>query len=131
MEKIRLSNGAEFMLVPMGIETRDKLRCFKFISELNYYDILADFSNTDNLLIVEHILADGTVGATYSDCVAYKSLTFVPNVQVDDNTVSDIYVVAISIDPVERALKETNSNIHTTMAVVDMVLTEFLPLLMN
>lgn len=114
MEKIRLSNGTEFMLVPMGIEKRDKLRYFKFISDSNYYDILAEFSNSDNLLIVEHVLADGTTGTTYSDCVAYKSLTFVPNVQIDDNTVLDVYMVVISTDPVERQMQSITQGLTFT-----------------
>lgn len=121
MEKIRLSNGAEFMLVPMGIETRDKLRCFKFVSELNYYDILSNFSNTDNLLIVEHVLADGTVGTTYSDSVVYKSLTFAPGVAIDDNTVSDVYMVAISTDPVEREIKNLKTDIDDLTNIIVMM----------
>ena len=95
MEKIRLKDGTEFDLIPMGIDNKEKLRIIKFTSELTHAEILAKFSDV-NIEKIEYILADNSIGATYEDCVTLKSLTFIPNVRVDDNTVSDVYVVVLS-----------------------------------
>ena len=104
MEKIRLKDGTEFDLIPMGIDNRGSLRIIKFISELPHDEILARFSDA-NIEKIDYILADNSIGATYEDCVTLKSLTFVPNVQIDDNTVSDIYVVVLSTDAAERGIQ--------------------------
>ena len=130
MEKIRLKDGTEFNLIPMGIDTKNNLRIFKITSELLHDEILAKFVNIVNLERVEHILVDDSIGTSYEDCTVFKSLTFIPNVQIDDNTVGDIYVVIVSTDAVERELQGVNSNIQATMVTVDMLLTEFLPMLM-
>jgi len=127
-EKIRLRDNTEFEIIPMGIETREKIRVFKFISELAFNDIVAKFGVT-NIERIDYILADETTGATYEDCVALKSLTYVPNVQVDDNTISDIYIAVLSTDAVERQLKMTQSSIDTTIMAVDILFTEILPML--
>ena len=118
IERIRLSNGTEFTLIPMGIEERDRLRYFKFTSDLNYYDILAEFENSDNLAVIEHILADGSVGATYNDCVSFKALTFVPSVEVDDKTITDIYIVSVGTDAVEKELQRLNTNINDLTNII-------------
>ena len=107
MEKIRLKDGTELNLIPMGIDNKEKFRIIKFTSELTHAEILAKFSDI-NIEEINYILADNSIGATYEDCVTLKSLIFIPNVQVNDNTVSDIYVVAISTDEVERKLQTLN-----------------------
>ena len=122
MEKIRLKDGTELDLIPMPIEDKGNLRIVKFISELPHAEILAKFNDT-NIEKIEYILADNSVGATYEDCVAFKSLTFVPNVQIDDNNVSDIYVVALSTDAVERGMQTLSSqllNISTMIITMTM-----------
>ena len=122
MEKIRLKDGTEFDLIPMPIEDKGKLRIIKFISDLSHTEILAKFSKA-NIEKMEYILADATVGTTYEDCTAFKSLTFVPNVQVDDNTVSDVWVVILSTDAVERGMQTLNSqllNISTMIITMTM-----------
>lgn len=121
-EKIRLKDGTEFIVPPMSIENKGNMRIIKFISDLPHAEILAKFNDT-NIEKIEHILTDNSIGATYEDCVTLKSLTFVPNVQIDDNTVSDIYVVAISTDAVERGLKTLNAelvNIVDTIIMISM-----------
>lgn len=123
MEKIRLKDGTEFELIPMGIDNKDKLRIIKFISALPYEDILAKFTDVINLECIEHILADNGIGTTYEDCTAFKSLTFIPDMQVDDNIMSDIYVVVFSTDAVERELQSINSemiNIVNTVVMMSM-----------
>ena len=126
MEKIRLKDGTEFELIPMGIDNKDKLRIIKFISALPYEDILAKFTDVINLEYMEYILADGSIGTTYEDCVTFKSLTFIPNVQVDDNTVSDIYVVAISTDAVERDMQSINKELTN---IVDTIIMMSMPIM--
>lgn len=120
MEKIRLKDGTEFELIPMGIDNKDRLRIIKFISELPHAEILAKFSET-NIEKVEHILADETIGTTYEDCTAFKSLTFIPDVQVNDNTISDIYVVAISTDATGRALQTLNTDLNGLSTAIVMM----------
>ena len=116
----------------MGIETKEsqKLRSFKILANRTYEEVLAEVSD-NNIAKVEHILADNSIGATYKDHVAFKALIYVPSVAIDDNTTDNIYVLILSTDAVERALQEANNNIHTTMAAVDMLLTDFLPIIMN
>ena len=118
-EKLRLKDGTEFDLIPMGIDAKGNFRIIKFISALPHADILAKFSDT-NIEEINYILADNSIGATYEDCVTLKSLTFIPNVQVDDNTVSDIYVVAISTDAVERGMQVLNQGLtYTELALAE------------
>ena len=122
MEKIRLKDGTEFDLIPMPIEDKGNLRIIKFTSELTHAEILAKFSDI-NIEEINYILADNSIGDTYEDCVTLKSLTFIPNVQVDDNTVSDIYVVVLSTDAVERGmqtLKEQMVDIVNTVVMMSM-----------
>ena len=120
MEKIRLKDGAEFDLIPMGIDNKEKFRIIKFTSELTHAEILAKFSDI-NIEEINYILADNSIGATYEDCVTLKSLTFIPNVRVDDNTVSDIYVVALSTDAVERTLQTLNTDISGLSTAIVMM----------
>ncbi len=129
MEKIRLKNGTEFNLIPMGIDTKNNLRIFSITSSLIQEEILASCT-IENISQIKHILADNTIGATYEDCVVLKSITFVPDAVIDDNTVSDIYIVILSTDAIERGIQGASSNIQATMVTVDMLLTEFLPMLM-
>ena len=113
MEKIKLSNNQEFDLIPMGItvDTANKRRYFKFTSSLTYAEILALFSASENLTTVSYILADTTVGATYTDCVALKSLSYIINYKVDDLTTANIYVAEISTDAAERSMQSLQSEI--------------------
>ena len=125
MEKIRLKDGTEFDLIPMGIDTKGNLRKIKFISELSHAEILAKFSDT-NIEKIDYILADESIGVTYEDCVVLKSLTFVPNVQIDDNTVNDIYVVALSTDAVERGMQTLREEMES---VANTVIMMFMPMM--
>ena len=117
MEKIRLKDGTEFDLIPMGIDNRGSLRIIKFISELPHDEILARFNDV-NIEKIDYILADNSIGATYEDCVTLKSLTFVPNVQIDDNTVSDIYVVVLSTDAAERGIQTLNTEVDNIVNAI-------------
>lgn len=129
-EKIRLKDGTELIVIPMGIDTRDKLRIIKFITDLPYEELLAKF-NAANIERIDYILADNRIGATYEDCVAFKSLTYIPDVQIDDNNTADIYAVILSTDPIESSLKGIDKKMQMTIAAVDMLLTEFIPMIIN
>ena len=107
----------------MGIDNKDKLRIIKFISDLTHAEILDKFSEA-NIEKVEYILADETIGTTYEDCTVMKSLTFIPNAQVTNNTISDIYMVVISTDAVERGmqtLKTEVDNIVNAIAIMSIM----------
>ena len=133
MEKIKLSNNQEFELIPMGISTDDtnKRRYFKFTSSLTYAEILTLFSESANLASVSYILADVTVGATYADCVALKSLSYIINYKVDDLTTANIYVAEISTDTAEKVLQEIKSLIETSSVTIDYILCEAIPTLVG
>lgn len=125
-EKIKLKNGQEFDLIPNGIVTDEakQRRYFKFTSELAYTDILAALSNTANLMQVDYIAEDGTTARTYADCTALKSLNYVLEYQIDDNTTANIYVAEISTDPVERAMQGLNCQIDdlaNTIVIISMM----------
>ena len=122
MEKIKLKNGQEFELVPMGIEERTDVRYFKFISSLTHDEILAIFSDSENLATVEYIGADGLVATTYQDCVKMLVLSFVPDYKVDDNTTSDIYIVTISTDAVAMKLKTAQEERDTISGALEAVI---------
>lgn len=105
-EKLKLFNGQEFDLIPMGIVTDDakKVRYFKFTSELTHEELKAIFFDSTNLANIDYIQEDGAI-KTYQDCVKMLVLSFVPNYQVDDNTTADIYVVTVSTDEVLRGME--------------------------
>lgn len=125
MEKLRLKDGTEFDLIPMGITEKDNLRIFKFTSELAHEEILENF-NESNIEKIDYILADESIGATYKDCIVLKSLTFVPNVQADDNTLSDVYMATISTDPLERGMKTLRSEMESMANTMIMM---FMPMM--
>lgn len=119
-EKIRLKNGQEFEIIPMGIEVQGNRRIFKFVSELSYPEVLEVFANEDNISKIEYILADGTTGRTYLDCVSLKALGFNPKYQVFEDATADVFIVEISIDAVERVLKALQNNMtYTELALVE------------
>lgn len=121
-EKIRLRDGTEFTLIPMGIVNNEKIRYIKIISDLPYEDILSKFTDDDNISQIEYILADNSIGATYQDCISFKYLTFVPDAQIDDNTVSDIYVIALNIDAIEGKLRMTQQYIDQAICELTLLI---------
>ncbi len=110
-EKIKLKNGQEFEIIPMGIEVQGNRRIFKFVSELSYTEVLESFSDEDNLSKIDYILADGSVDKTYLDCISLKSLSFNPYYQVGDKTI-DVYIAEISTDAAEAQSKQMQKYIY-------------------
>ena len=125
MEKIRLKNGTEFNLIPMGIDTKNNLRVFSITSSLTQEEILGSYT-VESISQIKHILADDTIGATYEDCVVLKSITFVPDAVVDDNTVADIYMVILSTDAVERGLQTLREQM---VGIIDTVIMMSMPMM--
>lgn len=124
-EKIRLKDGTELNLIPMGIAEKSNLRVFKFTSEMAHEEMLEKFDES-NIEKIDYILADESIGATYKDCIVLKSLTFVPNVQADDNTLSDVYMATISTDPLERGMKTLRSEMESMANTMIMM---FMPMM--
>jgi len=110
-EKIKLKNGQEFEIIPMGIEMQGNRRIFKFVSELSYPEVLESFSNEDNLSKIDYILANGSVDKTHLDCISLKSLSFNPGYQVGDESV-DVYIAEISADAAEARAKQMQKCIY-------------------
>lgn len=110
-EKIKLKNGQEFEIIPMGIEVQGNRRVFKFVSDMSYTEVLEVFSDEDNLSKIDYILADGYVDKTYLDCISLKSLSFNPGYQVGDGT-ADVYIAEISADAAEAQSKQMQKCIY-------------------
>lgn len=113
MEKIRLKNGTEFELVPMGIGNFGEVRTFKFISTLDYSETLQQFINTENIETIEHILSDGSVVTTYMDCVNFNNLTYSQLYNEENETIESVYTVELSVNEVERMLMDVKRKITT------------------
>lgn len=122
-EKLKLANGQEFDLIPMGVipDESKKVRYFRFTSEMTDSELKAIFFNSSNLTSVDYIQEDGAT-KTYADCVKTLVLSFVPNFKVDDNTTADIYIVTVSIDEVGMALKTAQEERDTISGALEAVI---------
>lgn len=114
MEKIRLKNAQEFEVLPMGInfDAHNKARRFDLIAELSYAELEEILLNEDNLKVIQHLSATDEVLATYTDCIALKSITKERGKYITDNTtLHDVFTVVLSTDATAtkiRALEEEN-----------------------
>ena len=120
MEKIKLKNGQEFELVPMGIVNDDinKRRKFKIVSELPYEEIKAIFNDADNIAVIDYAV-DTTVSKTYADCVILKSLKFEVGYRIDESTERDIYIIELSTDEVSMALQKIQETLNSNQLTND------------
>lgn len=98
MEKIKLDNGIEFDIVPMGIETNtfNKTRKFKFISELVYGEIEGSF-NIENISRIEYLSVADELLKTYTDCINLKMIAKEFNKEYEDGKFADAYIVVLEI----------------------------------
>ncbi len=112
-EKLKLANGQNFDLIPMGIVTDEtkKVRYFKFTSALSYDELKSMFFDSSNLVSIDYIGEDGKTLKSYQDCVKTLVISFVPSYKVDDNITADIYVVTVSTDAVLRGIETMNTQI--------------------
>mgnify|MGYP001602227096 CR=1 FL=1 len=125
MEKLILSNGQEFDLIIPGVtvNTANKKRSFKLTTELTYEEIKAIFSDSSNLVSIDHVLSNGAK-LNYVDCTEYKGLGFEPSHDLDGVTIPDIYTIDVSTDKSESRIKvlekelkeqkEINSSVDTS-----------------
>ena len=120
MEKIKLKNGQEFELVPMGIVNDDmnKRRKFKIVSELPYEEIKAIFNDADNIAVIDYAV-DTTVSKTYADCVILKSLKFEVGYRIDESTERDIYIIELSTDEVPMVLQKIQETLNSNQLTND------------
>ena len=125
MEKIKLKNGQEFELIPMGISTDNimKRREFAIMSELPFEEIKAIFSNIDNISEI-HYTKDNLTSKTYADCVGFKSIKLDTDYKIDENTITDIYIVELSIDAMEKELNELNEELKAQQNEFDSAIAE-------
>lgn len=105
MEKIRLNNGQEFELVPMGTTIFGGSMTFEIVSNLEHAEILQHFKDIKNIESIEYILSDDTTYTTYMDCVGFMNTTYIPRVNEEDNTFQNVYIVELKVDKVERLLR--------------------------
>jgi hypothetical protein len=123
-EKIKVANGQEFDLVPMGISNpSDKRRQFKFTSDMPYDDIKIMFLNPDNLASIDHILQSGEVTTTYTDCVSLKQLSTEFDVLIGEETI-DVYTALISIDAVEKQVASLQQELSVSQVLSDNAVAE-------
>lgn len=113
MEKIILRNNQEFNVPPLGIIGNDltKRRKITFVSDMDYNDVLALLSNKDNISQITYVIETGAVIATYTDCVALKSLSY----DIDKGTCS----AEFSTDATERLVHELQARVEQMQHVID------------
>jgi len=125
-EKIRLNDGTEFTLIPMGIEDIDaeKLRLFKITTDLPITEVITKFSDANAISYIEYILADNAIGAIYQDCTDFKSVEYIPNMQINDNTIAKVLIVKVSTDLLERKIVDLQNNINSTQEYIKTAIAE-------
>lgn len=112
MEKIRLKSGQEFDLVPVGIREDAKRRSFIIYADGNIENAFSE-SNIDR---IEYISESGEVLKTYLDCVK--------TVAIGKDIENGTYTVEVSIDAVERRLKEVDAQMNdlaNTIVMMSMI----------
>lgn len=119
MEKIRLKNGQEFNIPPNAIQDKGNKRLFTIYSE---GDPISHFTEP-NIDRIEYIGEDGNVSKTYFDAVKATAIY----TDFENGT----YTVEISIDAVEKRLKQlTEGQTYAELALVE-VYEMFLGVIMN
>ena len=99
MEKIKI-NEIEFELIPMGINSTDKIRSIEVYSNMSFSNIETAFADVSH---IEYLTETGDVLATYLDGVGLKSIT--------KNLDTGTYIVIISIDAVEAELRHLRAQV--------------------
>jgi hypothetical protein len=114
MEKIRLKNGQELELLPVGVSDNavTKRRKFAFVTDMAYDDVYQAFADNNNISVIEHLSAAGEVLKTYADCTGLKQIT--------RNIENGSYIVELSADEVERKIANLeNSIVYTELALTE------------
>jgi len=116
MEKIRLRNGQEFELVPMGISDNSatKRRKFTFTSTLTYQEIENMFAVNDNISVIQHLDEVGEILTTYVDCTALKLIS--------RNLELGAYTVELSVDAIEKELQRLKTEATITADALEVII---------
>lgn len=107
-EKLRLKDGTEFDLIPMGITDRGNRRNFTIYADADPESAFTE-SNVDR---IEHISESGEVLTTYLDGVKM--------VAISKDMENGTYTVEISVDALEKKLKQIiDSQTYSELALVE------------
>jgi len=113
MEKI-LIGTQELNVIPMGINlnAQNKTTRFDIITELSYIDLENLLLTEENLKVIKHLSGSSEVLATYTDCIALKSITKERGKYITDDSVAhDVFTIVLNTDATVtkvRALEEGN-----------------------
>lgn len=119
MEKLKLSNGTEFNLIPMGIAETEKTRGFKLTAEQDINTVLDLVSNPDNFASVQISGASGDTLKIYQDITSFAGLSLDKDVQVEDNTTADVYTIKYRTDAAETKIKALEQEVTILKDTVD------------
>jgi hypothetical protein len=106
MEKIKLTNGQEFFIVPMGITSAEKRRSFIILSDLQFTEIETAFSDS-NITSIQYLSETGEILATYNDCITLKTMAR----DLEYGT----YTIELSIDAMEIKLNNTQKYVDNAI----------------
>jgi len=107
-EKIRLKDGTEFDLIPMGINEKGNRRSFTIYTDIDPESVFTE-SNVDR---IEYISASGEVLKVYLDGV--KTVGIAKDIE------NGAYTVEISVDALEKRLKQIiDSQTYAELALVE------------
>jgi len=104
-EKIKLSSGNEFNLLPMGILEKDSIRYFTVQSTIMSEQLKNEFSNVDD---IQYILEDGSTYKTYTDCIELWLIT--------ENLIDGTYTIGIYYNQLEKDNKALQSQVDALTA---------------
>lgn len=107
-EKLRLKDGTEFDLIPMGVSETGNRRNFTIYSANNPENVFTE-SNVDR---IEYVSESGEVLKIYLDGVKAVGI----NKDIENGT----YTVAISVDALEKKLKQIiDSQTYSELALIE------------
>lgn len=104
MSKIKLKSGQEFDLISLGYmrdETRKTMQ-FRFSSDLGIGEVQNIFKDTEAISAIDYILDSGTIKETFTDCVAYQSIT---------QDAAGKYIVTLSTDVTSAKFEKITSEL--------------------
>ena len=119
MEKVRFGSH-EFDLVPMGIsiESINKTRSIRFISDLSVPSVLDIVANPGNYEQISIIGQDGNPQNVYTDIATFKHIGYTKDVEIDQGTTSDVYSVTYGVDAVEKELISLSNQLTAARSVI-------------
>lgn len=107
LEKIKLNDGTELTLVPMGIDRKDNKTILTVITSLNSLELEELVCNKENISRLQHLSHFDEELAIYTDCIKYISLEKKKDYYEEVEGLKDVYIITFSTDPILAALKAT------------------------